>query len=217
MASAIAIAVVLVFLSISGLADSIISIITGEHKYCDDSPYDPNCVCPEGSRKIYVPWLGVPKWNCEVVEDLILDPNSPTFHEDSIKFVRNYFEKYCGSVCGDLSCGELCDPSNPVTCSGDKYMVAAWGYDNKGRRIVNVECRVVTDRYPDGSEKEGYNKWQMFFIVESPTKVPVVQSIFIHNNFCYNKELGKKCVHQSICEQFGNPEWCVGNLPLEII
>jgi len=205
---------------------------------CTFDPYNPNCTCPEGYRKIYVPWLGEDRWSCEKIENLVLDPESPTFEEDAKEFVKNYLLTYCGDICTDLDCGIECGRGNVPVDGNNKCISSVYGYGEEGKRTVNVECRVITE-WSDGGiscnsnsdcgewewcykgecrlPSSGFSPWRMQFLVESETGKPVTYKVFSSSNYCYNPDTNKKCTLPEVCEEYGNPDWCVPNLPLEII
>ena len=217
MVALIGIAILILVLSPS-IRSSVISAITGEPEYCMYAPYDENCICPDGERKIYVPWVGVPRWSCENVENLVLDPESPTFEQDAIDFTKAYLNQYCGDICSDLSCGDMSTCIQGIPPEGkDKCIEATYGYDESGNRLANIECKVVTEWDSSGRATTGYISWGMEFYVESETGQPMTRDIFITNNFCYNTETETKCAMPEYCEYYNNPDWCVGNLPLEIV
>lgn len=229
----------MVFVMFPSLGSSIWSSVTDQPSSCEETPYAENCYCLEGERKISVPWMGVPRWSCENIEQLLIDPESSTFEEDSLVFVEDYFGKYCGNVCTDLSCGMLCeDGTSTPTDGSDRCMNAVYGYGSQGARLVNIECMVVTEwsesmgectsnedcsgwyycyngecKRPDG----GVCPWRMNFFVESETDTPTTLEVLSWTNYCYNAETDKKCCHQSICDYYENPDWCVGSLPLNIV
>ena len=209
--------IAILLLAIPGLANSIISMVTGVPKTCLEAPFDKDCYCPEGYRKVSVPWLGIPRWTCENISALLLDPESPTFEQDAINFVRNYLEKYCYEICDGIECGDMDLCIQGIPPSGkDRCIEAVFGYGKEGKRMVSVECKVVTEWYPDGKPKSGYSLWGMNFYVESETGVPVTNELLARNNFCYNKEEGSICTLPYVCEEKGNPDWCYPYLELEL-
>ncbi len=146
---------VILFLFITGFLTSFIGIVSGYHTLCNISPYDPNCICAESYKKISVPSV-IPKWNCEY-ENLFLDPNSSTFQQDAIEFVKNYLTKYCGDICSDLSCGggELCyistdsgsgwERNKEYPNPDDPFCIEALiSYTDDGKRNVHVRCEKAT-------------------------------------------------------------------------
>jgi len=213
----VAIAVIGVLL-IPGAVGSITSIFSSEPQPCDTAPYSSNCICGENERKIDVPWLGIPKWACENVEQLILDPESPTFEQDAIDFTQAYLSQHCGAVCSDLSCGDMstCVQGNP-TYPNEYCINAVYGYDSEGRRSVNIECIKVTEWDSSQRPMSGIIPWRMQFLVESETGQPVTYQVFMSDNYCYNEQTETKCAMPEYCEYYNNPDWCVGNLPLEIM
>jgi len=165
-----------------GLVPSVVSVVTGATESCLTTPYDSKCNCAEGFRKIYVPWMSIPKWSCEELDALLLDPESPTFQEDAIVFVKAYLTEHCGDVCGDIYCGELCEEGHPYICEQDLYMKAGFGYDKHGRRLVLVECIRVLTRDEEGRAKSGTTPWTMSFLVESATDTPLAYKV--QQNYC---------------------------------
>lgn len=165
----IAVAVVLLM---PGLAQSLISMITGEPLHCSMTPYSTDCLCNSDERKVSVPWGGLPRWYCETLDDLLLDPDSPTFEQDAIDFAGAYLDRHCGSVCTDLSCS-----------SGTIEAVYGWGVE--GFRLANIECRVELE------PGTGFVPWRMNFLVESETGVPVAYEFF--KNYCYDPAYTNKC------------------------
>lgn len=159
---------------------------------CDDAPYNEDCFCPEGTRKVSVPLLGIPRWNCENLEQLILDPESLTFEEDAKNFVVAYLRRYCGTVCTDMTCGtnKLCTNYNSPD-SVDACIDVASGHTSSGERIVNVECRVILERDELGRPKSGTIPWRMNFFIEGPTELPKVYPFF--SNYCVDPDKTERC------------------------
>ncbi|MHA1866398.1 MAG: hypothetical protein ACTSWZ_07820 [Candidatus Heimdallarchaeaceae archaeon] len=194
---------------------TIVLAITGPH-YCREVPYDPNCYCKEGERKVSVPYF-VPRWTCEKLENLLLDPDSPTFEQDAINFVKVYLFRYCGDTCGSIECGDwsYCIQGNPPE-GKDECIDVAYGYTEFPGRFALIECRVVTERDEQGRPLSGYTKWAMNFYVESETGVPKTMDVWKYNNFCMSPDGKKKCTLPEVCSFYNNPDWCVPNLQLEI-
>ena len=158
---------------ITGTAGYVWDVIIGPGD-CRETPNNPDCYCPEGYDKIPVAssfWEVFGKWYCEESE-LMLDPDSPTFEQDSIDYVQAYLSSNCDDDCYNIACegGEI---------------VANCGQIGTGKRLVNVECNIMTS--PDS----GYTQWKMMFYVEGLTTVPKTESIF--DNYCYNEERTTKC------------------------
>jgi len=139
------------------------SSVTGQETFCNSDPYNEKCVCNINQRKISVPWLGIPRWHCETLNELILDPDSPTFEQDAISFAKQYLQRYCGSVCVDLTCGGNicgCPLENPncgtFASSHPIYPIqscisASWGWGSTGERLTNIEClKMNTWNTPQG-------------------------------------------------------------------
>jgi hypothetical protein len=197
---------------------SFIASITGTHGDCEFVPYDSGCVCsPIGERKISVPWFGLPKWDCENLDLLLIDPESPTFQDDAIAFTKNYLTYYCGSTCDNLDCGEVCGPTHPDVCNDDLYMTAAYGYGSAGERLVSIECVQVKERYPDGRQKSGSLPWRMMFLVESPTEIPVIYDVFLSSNYCVDSTKTNRCAPPEYCDYRNNEDWCIPNLLVDIM
>jgi len=136
---------------VPGLISNIGALFSGEISSCDIAPYSSNCFCEEGQRKISVPWLGVPRWSCETLEDLLLDPESPTFEDDAISFSEEYLSRNCGEIFTDACHGVICGcPEENPNCGSfasshpiypTKACIApVWGWGSQGARLVNVEC-----------------------------------------------------------------------------
>lgn len=141
--------------AVPGLANSITSMIIDSEQTCSDAPYNTECYCFTGYRKTYVPWLGVPRWHCEKLEALLLDPDSQNFETEAVNFVQSYLANNCGNIwtdaCNGVYCG--CTPENPdcdaYASSHPIYpnnacISPVFGYGNTGARLVNVECVVMT-------------------------------------------------------------------------
>ncbi len=213
-------------------------------KSCSWAPYDENCVCEEGERKVSVPWLGKPKWSCENIENLLLDPESPTFETDALAFAENYFSIYCGSVCTDFACGAktFCNGFTNPTDGTNECIEAVYGHDAQGSRLVNLQCIQTTEwnsmnqQCFDNSDCDSLaycyqgdcvrrataiSPWKLNFLVESETNIITTSEVHVISNYCYNAETGKQCMHQSICDYYiektGSADWCVGDLPLIIV
>lgn len=189
--------------------------VTGQETFCNSDPYNEKCVCNLNQRRVYVPWIGIPRWHCENLAELILDPESPNFEYEAIAFVKQYLNRYCGSVCTDLQCGGSCIGANP-TYPETRCISAVFGYGSTGERLVNVECVEVTEWDSQNRPSSGTLPWRMNFYVESATQTPVTIAVHIQSNYCLNPERTTKCTHQSFCEAYGNPDWCVPQLPLEV-
>lgn len=158
-----AVAIVAIVLLVPGLLPSLGTLFTTTVSSCEDTPYDTDCFCELGvERKIRVPWLGIPKWSCENLEALLIDPESATFESDAIAFAEEYLSRWCPSVwvdtCGGYVCG--CPPENP-SCGGfasshpiypnQACISAVWGYGSQGARVANIEClRMNTWNTPQG-------------------------------------------------------------------
>jgi len=188
----------------SGLASSILAGLTGDIKLCDDAPYSEECICPEGMRKVYVPWLGLSRWSCEDLEQLIIDPESPTFEQDAKKFVVAYLDRHCGDVCTDLTCGEnkLCssysgsdyyfDDLEAMCQKGINACISAvYGYGSAGERIVNIECAQINEWDASCRPKSGTIPWRMNFFVEGATELPKANPT--HSNYCVDPDATERC------------------------
>jgi hypothetical protein len=220
------IAVIALILIVPGILGSLSSLV-GNPLSCENAPYDAKCTCGSGERKISVPWLGVPRWDCENLELLLIDPESPTFEDDAISFTKNYLEYYCGSICTDLSCGSTCqgeggfDSTHPSDESENPCMAAVYGYGVEGERLVNIECVEVEEWYADGNPKSGTCPWRMFFFVESETNNPKAYPFM--DNYCTNPERTKLCTTQQQCDYWKSvhpgedDSWCIGLLPIDVI
>lgn len=199
------------FIFFPGLIESIGALITGSQNSCEDAPYQENCFCGEGERKVSVRWGGLDRWSCEVLEQLLIDPDSPTFESDAIQFTESYLTRYCGfegaNICTDLSCGNPCGdgrtgPEYPV----NKCKSAVFGWSVQGARIVNMECVEITEwnhrptnqnftheealaefgNQPNSDLRigGGYTPWRMEFFVESKTNIPTTVEAFARANYC---------------------------------
>ena len=227
-----------------GLIGSIGAIFSGQVNFCDDAPYDSECVCVEGDRKVPVPWLGIPRWSCETLEELLIDPDSPTFESDALQFTEDYLTRFCGfegaNICTDISCGEPCVGTGPVfpinRCKQPSY-----GWSTQGARLVNVECIEITEwSTPQGEmtheealavfgnepnanirESSGKLPWRMSFFVESPTGTPTTLELFAWANYCLNPEQTISCTSALHCQQREDigqgGDWCVPELPMNFI
>jgi hypothetical protein len=185
-AALIVIGMAAVFLNLPGVVSGIYYSITGIAPPCNTQPYATNCVCDQGERKIYVPWALIPKWHCEDIEKLLIDPDSPTFEDDSVAFVKNQLEYYCGNVCTDLDCGTHCGgPHGTIPIDGsDRCMESGWGYGANGERTVDIQCRIYEG-------VGGYSPWRMWFFVESETDVPNAHVTW--DNYCKSPDLTQRC------------------------
>lgn len=199
-----------------------INQITGTQNNCEIDPYNTLCVCNADERKIDVPWLGLPKFDCEVVQNLIIDPESPTFEDDAISYAQSYLSNNCG-ICGDLSCGNPCGilidgqwvPSANPIYPEDRCISAVFGYGAEGERVVNIECVVVDEWGPQNQALSGYILWRMNFFVESETMIPNTYPNM--DNYCLNDEQTQRCTYQEYCDMAGGAEWCVPDLPMEVV
>lgn len=185
---------------------------------CFIDPYNPNCTCPEGYKKVYVPWLGKDRWTCENESALVLDPDSPTFEQDAVEFAKNYLSTYCGDVCGKITCGDMSPCVQGLPPEGKDYCIeATYGYSEDGKRKALIKCMKVTKRDNYGRVLSSIDIWSMNFYVESETGEPVTSDYIKSLNYCYNEQTQKKCTLPEVCEYYGNPDWCIGKLPLRII
>jgi len=143
--------IIIVLFAINFLLPGVFAGYGTFHDVCEKTPYDKDCICPEDSRKISTTWAFGGIQTCEVLEDLILDPESPTFEQDAVDFAKEYLSRYCGSICTDLECGPikaiLNEETGEITTNehGDRYMDAEWGVLGTGARTVNIECIYVTE------------------------------------------------------------------------
>jgi len=208
---------------------------------CTFDSYNPNCTCPEGYKKVYMPWHGKDRWTCEKIENLILDPDSPTLEQDAIEFTKNYLSTYCRDICTDFNCGTKCGKGIVPIDGDNKCINSIYGYgagDKSFELTVNVECRVINEWSDRGIScnsnsdcgewewcykgecrlpSSGFSPWRMEFLIESDAGNPVTLDIMKQNNYCYNTDTNKKCTLPEVCEEYGNPDWCIPNLPLEVI
>lgn len=227
-----------------GLLESIGAALTPGLDSCEDAPYSSDCFCPEGDRKVFVPWNGLDKWSCETLAELIIDPESPTFESDALSFTEAYLVRHCGfegaNICTDLSCGEPCGlgisgPNFP----NNKCKTAAFGFIASGAREVNIECVVINEwSTPQGimtheqalaafgntanndiRPASGVLPWRMNFFVESETSLPQALEVMAQSNYCVNPAQTLSCGTQSLCD-FQNaqvPGVCTPALPIEIV
>jgi len=108
------------------LVNSIWTTVTGQEVSCDDAPNNPNCYCTEGFNKIEL--LGFYKYYCES-ENLMFDPQSPTFESDALAFAKAYlYEHY--PECDSIECPE------PATLLSNADLVYT-----PEHRAVYFECR----------------------------------------------------------------------------
>ncbi len=223
----VGILVLAIVLLVPGILPTIGAMFTTQVSSCEDTPYDPDCVCELGvERKISVPWLGIPRSDCEVLADLLIDPESPNFEAEAIAFAEEYLSRWCSNIATDFSCGDAaseCIQGNPIW-PNNKCIQAGFGYNASGERIASIECIEVTEWDSQNRPVKGNLPWRMRFQVESTTGVPT--TMFPESNYYYNADTQQKCTHQSVCDfiyanpnQFtiDNPNWCVGTLPLDVI
>lgn len=232
-----------VILLATGILPYVGAIFLVETTSCEYTPYDPDCVCELGiERKINVPWIGVPRWSCETLGELLIDPESTNFESESIAFAEEYLSRWCPTVYTDVCDGKICERYSP-TYPNNACISASWGWSITGERIANIECVTVKEwSTPAGiltheealavygnepnldvRESSGNLPWRMQFYVESKTGLPT--TMFPESNYVYNPTTGKKCAHSSYCEYvYANPEqytidnpgWCIGTLPLDV-
>ncbi len=231
-----------------GWIESIGNAIFGEVSSCEDTPYDVDCFCEAGiERKISVPWIGVPRWSCETLGELLIDPESPTFEADAIAFSEEYLSRWCSTIATDFTCGTgVCVTGTGPIYPINKCLTAGFGYNIEGARSANIECvEQKTWQTPQGEltheealaiygnqpnadiwPSSGSLPWRMFFFVESETGTP--KTMFPESNYYYNADTKQKCTHSSYCDYvyaqvpqdpftIENPDWCVGDLPLDVI
>lgn len=168
----------------------------GQPVSCEVNGYDSDCYCSEGEDKIFVPWVGVDRWDCENPNWLILNPASDNFEEESVVWIQDYLSAYCGYDCDTEylnSCGSVCESPNDLTVDNPRCMLASWGYGNNGERLVNVECQITTEFDSEGRPVSGYTPWRMMFYIESETGTPLVEPIYEDMNYCINLNTGIRC------------------------
>lgn len=198
---------------------------------CEFTPYDKNCTCED--RKVYVPWNRIPKWGCEVVEELMLDPESETFEQDAMDFAMGYLDQYCGHFCRPLFCGEQ------YSCWSDEYpnppnpfcIEAVWGYGKEGERVASIECKKVHEWEEYGvcvtddekhkckiswgncwegvcwRQRAGTLPWQMHFYVESEG-IPRALDIFaLYDNYCVDVAKTGRCASPDFCTTERAAQW----------
>ena len=157
---------------------------------------------------------------------MILDTESETFEQDSIEFIEEYFDRNCANF-ESLECGELADMNDPTTWVGEKYMKVSYNWDENAKRSVSIECINVKEwdytTYQCQSnsdcadrtdwaftcvngvcarESSGIIPWQMKFLVESPTEIPVTYESFKGMNYYYNEDDGTRCMSQEACDYY---------------
>lgn len=209
-----------VFIVFPGLIQSIGAQVAGQVVSCEDAPYAVNCVCQD--RKVEVPWLGVPRFSCETPNNLLIDPDSPTFEADAVSFAVGYLGNSCGTVCTDLQCGGQCEPgeNNPLFPE-DRCINATFGYGVDGVRRVNVECVWIQEFQDIGGvmkPKTGTIPWRLEFLVESETDVIQVKEIDLSANYCYTDGADSYCASQELCDARGvTTVECVGTLPIDLV
>lgn len=184
--------------------------------------------------------------NNQSYEIIPIDPKSETFEQDAIKFAKNYLRQYCGEVCTNLNCGPICAIYDENTGEvvknewDDRCIRVVFAHDGKGRGVIDIACDVMTNwkstQTPCNIEADcdwywGHcyrgmcvtqlgsdTPWRMEFFEGG--EIPISTS-FTENNYCYNAEAKTKCTHQSICDYYiekdGSADWCVGDLPLNIL
>lgn len=168
----------------------------GQPVSCEVNGYDSDCYCSEGEDKIFVPWVGVDRWDCENPNWLLLDPASSSFEEDAVDWVRNYLSAYCGDVCTleyTNDCGSVCYSNNDLTVDNPRCMVSSFGYGASGERTVNVECDIATQFDSEGRPTNGYTPWRMIFYIESETGTPLVEPPYTEDNYCRDLGSGMIC------------------------
>lgn len=206
---------------------------------CSEAPYNPDCICPSDDnwRRVDISWTLVGnRYRCENLDWLILDPESPTFEDDSIQFAKDYLNTYCGDICTDLECGEMCILSGTTPADGsNRCMDASWGVaGTTGERLVNIECREVTEWETTqtscsvnedcnmnawfvchnglcGRPSSGVSPWRMEFYVESETGQPVAPEVLMWSNYCIDPAITTRCAAQC-AESAGSA--CVEQLPI---
>lgn len=207
MASGILI-VAIVFISamVVGVPSMVVGVynqIAGVQTDCREDHWNTDCICDAGERKVAIGYA----FTCENVDRITIDPESPTFEEDSIEFVDSWFTTSCGDIFQGLECGGVCSEARPDLCTADRYMIASWGYSNN-RRIVVIEC---VDNVNSNSP------WRVLFYVESATDTPMATGAASARNYYYNPTQDQVCATQEYCDYHGNPTNCNGLLPIEII
>lgn len=198
-------------------------------KTCDETPYDDNCYCNPDEDKQKSPFsTWGHRWYCEQ-SVLVLDPDSPTFQQDAINYVKAYLSRHSNGKC-NLECGEIC--TDPFPGAGTQCIEASWGQGQTGERLINVECKKMV------SSNTGYSPWRMQFLVEYIEDKPRTYEVFENSNYCVAETTdcnsdsdcldtevcsttpGKCATRYSTtgpCEHWGNPEWCVPSIPMTVI
>lgn len=199
--------------------ESVGATIFGTVSSCDDTPYDSKCICdPTTQRKISVPWIGFPRWSCENIGELLIDPESPNFETEAVSFVKQYLTTNCSSTCINLECGNICEgttafskthPTYPET----KCMATTFGYGAQGARMANVECVNIDSWNTQNLPASGHISWRMEFFLESKSSVPNTLEAYASSNYCANSDLTKVC--SADCS--GKTEnTCVEELPMNL-
>jgi len=124
------------------LIESIYATVTGQEVSCNDAPYAPNCFCPEGFNK--QPTSTPLKVYCES-DDLMFDPQSPTFQADSLAFAKSYLYEHFPD-CDSIECPE------PAVMFSDADIALT-----PEHRAVYFECRGIL----------GSSYWETMFSLET--------------------------------------------------
>lgn len=134
--------VVVALILFPGLFESIGALITGTVNYCYDAPFALNCICPEGTNKqqTSIPF----KSFCESNE-LMFDPQSPTFESDALTYAKNYLRANFPN-CDSIDCPE------PAALLLDADITLT-----PEHRAVYFECR----------NPSGQDYWEILFSIET--------------------------------------------------
>ncbi len=101
-AGAIVFIALLGILLIPGFFETIGSLIFGSVNFCEDAPFDPNCICAEEFNKVN---LGLTFGNhCEPTA-LFLDPTELNFETDALAFAQGYLTENFPE-CDSIACPE---------------------------------------------------------------------------------------------------------------
>ena len=238
-ASSLVIIIIVALVFFPGLIESIGAAFSGQVSSCEDTPYAENCICGEGERKVSLTVTGLTRYICEDLEQLLIDPDSPTFESDAIQFSEDYLVRYCGfegeNICTNLSCGSLCPSGFPTPgFPENKCIDATIEASTTGGRIVRVRCFEVTEwDTPQGilTHEQTLNAfgsepnseitlakdrvpWSVHFFVESETDIPSAWEVMSQSNYCISQDRTMKCGTETAC---GNSTSCTPALPMNII
>lgn len=154
-------------LLIFGVIIAFFIVSTTVNPLCTYRPYDSNCVCPEGFRKVgeWSDELGKYRFKCvkEIEEENYSFPmnyNDEHFKEKALKYAKDVIREKCPN-CDTVECSGTAWLSSISTMSEGNSKIPKWGY---------VECKEQI------GESGGVYWWRIVFSLEDGRTHPYLES-----------------------------------------